>query len=295
MKHPLVSVIIPTYNRTDYLERTLKSVLSQTYENIEIIVVDDGSEGEANKTLCDLFSNVIYIKINNSGGPARPRNTGIRASSGSLIAFTDDDDVWLPHKLEKQVSVLIENPDYGLVHGPCEVIDESGNKSNKIIGRPGNPLVKHGDVRLRMMGNWTLMMPTPLVRSEVIKKVGFFNEKIPSALEDVEFWVRCSFYTSFYYMDEPMVLYRKHSENISSDKNKYVQLPIYLSKVIAKQMEESHINKKEGKILIDSLCRMQAKMIKHNFLKTLFNLFKLNTFWFLNFNHSKTLVKKLIS
>ena len=100
MKHPLVSVIIPTYNRTDYLKITLNSVLSQTYKNIEIIVVDDGSEGDANKILCDSFSNVIYIKIKNSGGPARPRNTGIKAAKGELIGFTDDDDIWLPQKLK---------------------------------------------------------------------------------------------------------------------------------------------------------------------------------------------------
>jgi glycosyltransferase involved in cell wall biosynthesis len=295
MKHPLVSVIIPTYNRTDYLEITLKSVISQTYTNIEIIVVDDGSDGNANKALCDLFSNVIYIRIKNSGGPARPRNKGIEMAKGELLAFTDDDDIWLPQKLEAQVSVLTNNSNYGLVHCPCVVIDEFGNKTTEIIGRPGSPLVKHGDVKFRMMGNWTLMMPTPLVRREVIKKVGFFNEKIPPALEDVEFWVRCSFYTSFYYMDEPMVLYRKHTNNISSDKKKYIQLPLYLSKVISKQMEEGRINRKEGRLLHVSLCQMQAKMIKYNFLKTLFNLFKLNPFWFLNFNHSKTLVKMLIS
>jgi hypothetical protein len=91
------------------------------------------------------------------------------------------------------------------------------------------------------------------------------------------------------------VLYRKHANNISSDKKKYVRLPLYLSKVIAKQMEEGRINRNEAKILIASLCRMQAKMIKYDFLKTLINLFKLNPFWFLNFNHSKTLVKMLIS
>ena len=293
MKHPLVSVIIPTYNRTDYLKITLNSVLSQTYKNIEIIVVDDGSEGDANKTLCDSFSNVIYIKIKNSGGPARPRNTGIKAAKGELIGFTDDDDIWLPQKLEKQVSTLVDHLDYGLVHGPCIVIDEHGNKSNEIIGRPGSLLVKHGDVRLRMMGNWTLMMPTPLVRSEVIKKVGFFNEKIPSALEDVEFWVRCSFSTSFYYLDEPMVHYRKHGSNISTNRKKYIDLPLFLFDVLKERT--AIVTIKEFRIMRSNLCAMQAKMVKYHFIKTLSYLFKINSFWFLNFNHTKTLVKMLIS
>ena len=272
MKTPLVSVIIPTYNRTDYLKITLNSVLSQTYKNIEIIVVDDGSEGDANKTLCDSFSNVIYIKIKNSGGPARPRNTGIKAAKGELIGFTDDDDIWLPQKLEKQVSTLMDHLDYG---------------------RPGSPLVKHGDVRLRMMGNWTLMMPTPLVRSEVIKKVGFFNEKIPSALEDVEFWVRCSFYTFFYYLDEPMVHYRKHGSNISTNRKKYIDLPLFLFDVLKERT--AIVTIKEFRIMRSNLCAMQAKMVKYHFIKTIFYLFKINSFWFLNFNHTKTLVKMLIS
>jgi glycosyltransferase involved in cell wall biosynthesis len=291
---PLVSVIVPTFNRTNYLKLTLQSIISQTYQNIEVIVVDDGSDGNENRTLCEQFSKVTYIKIENSGGPARPRNTGIRASNGSLIAFTDDDDIWLPQKLEKQISILDRNPEYGLVHGPCEVIDEKGNKTTEIIGRPGSPLVKHGDMKLRMMGNWTLMMPTPLVRRAIIEEVGFFDEEIPPALEDVEFWNRSSFYTSFYYLDEPLVLYRKHANNISSDKKKYVALPLYLVKVITKQKEEGRIDKKEAKILLDNVCRMQLKMIKFHPRRVLINMSRLNTFWFLNFGNIKLLVKKLI-
>ena len=290
----LVSIIVPTYNRLDYLKLTLQSMLEQTYQNIEIIVVDDGSKGDDNERYCEQFSQIKYIKIENSGGPARPRNKGIDEANGDFIAFTDDDDIWLPKKLENQVAILKEHPDYGLVHGPCIVIDETGKETGEIIGRPGTPDVKHGDVKLRMMGNWTLMMPTPLLRKELVQEVGYFSEEIPPALEDVEFWVRCSFYTKLYYLDEPQVQYRKHINNISADKKKYLPLPLYLNKVIVAMEQEQRIDKKEAKILRASICRMQLKMIKFHPRRVVSNMNTLSTFWFLNVRNLKLLVKMLI-
>jgi hypothetical protein len=192
-----------------------------------------------------------------------------------------------------QVSVLTNNSNYGLVHGPCVVIDEFGNKSNEIIGRPGGPLVKHSDVKLCMIGNWTLMMPTPLVSGDVIKKIGFFNEEIPPSLEDVEFWVRCSFYTSFFYMDEPMVYYRKHANNISSDKKKYIDLPLYLERTVDEALAKNLINKKQRKLLTNNLVRMQLKGISYGIKKTIGNLFKLDSFWLLKFRNVKLLIKMI--
>jgi len=291
----LVSIIVPTYNRLDYLKLTLQSMLGQTYQNIEIIVVDDGSEGDDNERYCEQFPEIRYIKIENFGGPARPRNIGIDAANGDFIAFTDDDDIWLPKKLENQVAILNKQTEYGLVHGPCIVIDEAGEETGEIIGRPGTPEVKHGDVKMRMMGNWTLMMPTPLLRRELVQEVGYFSEEIPPALEDVEFWVRCSFHTKLYYLDEPQVQYRKHSNNISADKKKYIPLPLYLDKVIVAMEQEHRIDRKEAKILRDSICRMQLKMIKFHPRRVLSNMNKLSAFWFMSFRNLKLLAKMLIS
>lgn len=287
---PIVSVIIPTYNRTDFLKLTLESVLNQTYQNFEIIVVDDGTPNDKNMLLCQKFNKVKYIKIENSGGPAKPRNIGIREAIGRYIAFVDDDDLWLPTKLEKQVAILENNPDFGLVHSCCEVIDENGIKKNEIIGKPGSLDVKHGDVSMRMMGNWTLMMPTPLIRKEVIDKVGFFNEKIPSALEDVEFWSRCSFATNFFYIDEPLAQYRVHSTNISSNTSKYLELPLYLKKVIENQLCKHRISNNDYKILLNNLCRMQIRTVKTDVFKTFKNLYLLNICWMFKINNCKMLI-----
>lgn len=291
MISPLVSVIIPTYQRANYLVLTLESVAKQTFKNIEIIVIDDGSEGTINQEICASFKQVTYKKIDNSGGPARPRNEGIKLAKGSFIAFVDDDDIWLPNKIQKQIDILEQNPEFGLVHGPCQVIDELGELKEKIIGRPGTPEVKHGDVKLRMMGNWTLMMPTPLLRRGVIDQVGFFNEEIPPALEDVEFWVRCSFITSFYYYDKPLVQYRKHTSNISTDRSKYIQLPLYLNRVRMAQLEKGALSNSEAKQLLRNLSSMQLKMVKFKRLTALKNMFALDAFWFLKTRNLKLLAK----
>jgi glycosyltransferase involved in cell wall biosynthesis len=289
MPHPLVSVIIPTHNRTDFLKLTLESVLNQTYRNFEIIVVDNGTPNDNNFILCQAIEKVRYIKIKNSGGPAKPRNVGIRNSKGKYIAFVDDDDLWHTHKLEQQVHILENNPDFGLVHCCCEVIDEESILKNIIIGRPGSPDVKHGDVSKKMIGNWTLMMPTPVVRKEVFETVGCFNERIPFALEDVEFWTRCSFHTKFYYIDEPLAKYRVHTNNLGNSAN-YLHLPLYLKAVLKEKLISGRINKNEFNKLLKNLCHSQIKMVKKNLFITMKNLFALNPFWFCKVHNCKLLI-----
>ncbi len=287
---PKVSIIIPTYNRTQYLGKTLSSIFQQTFQDFEIIVIDDGSPSDENLILCQTYKKVSYIKIENSGGPAKPRNIGIKLAKGKYIAFIDDDDLWLPTKLEKQVAILEQNSDFGLVHSCCEVIDENGILQNQIIGRQETPDVKHGDVSLRMMGNWTVMMPTPLVRKEVIDQVGFFNENMPSAGEDMEYWSRCSFETKFYYIDESLALYRIHKTNISSNSKEYLNLPLYLKKVVDKAFQTKKIDKKNFYLLLNNLCKMQIRSVKENLSKTIGNLFLINKLWFIGKNNFKMLI-----
>lgn len=295
MKGPLVSIVVPTYNRANYLKFTLDSLVGQTYRPIEIIVIDDGTEGTANAELCESYEEVRYKKIENSGGPARPRNVGSEMANGYYMAWVDDDDIWMPTKLEKQVAILEDNPEYGLVHGPCEVIDPEGERTSEIIGRPGSLNVKHGDVRLKMMGNWTLMMPTPLLRAELLKDVGSFNEKIPAGLEDVEFWVRCSFHTSFYYLDEPLVEYRVHSGNISSDTGKYLKLPLYLNECRKELQRQNQLKPGENRLLMRNLGRMQLKMLRLNPGLVVGNMFRLDPVWFLKLNNLKVFIKKALN
>lgn len=228
---PKVSVVIPTYERSNFLRLTLESIAAQTFKNFEVIVVDDGSPNDEAEKTCAEFSFCKYLKIENSGGPARPRNRGIDMAKGKYIAFVDDDDLWMPEKLAKQVEILDNHLDYGLVHGYCECIDEHGNPIGKFVGKPGTPDVKHGDCFFKMIGNWTVMMPTPLIRVEIVKESKGFNEHVAPAIEDVEFFTRLSLLTKFWFIDEPLVWYRTHQGNISGNKENYRDLPIVLKRI----------------------------------------------------------------
>jgi glycosyltransferase involved in cell wall biosynthesis len=290
MKSPIVSIIVPTFKRTEYLKLTLESILNQSFQNFEIIVVDDGTPNDDNFLLCDTIDKVNYIKIKNTGGPAKPRNVGIENAKGKYIAFVDDDDLWNSEKLKKQVEVLENYSDFGLVHNFCQVINEQGFILDEVIGKPRTADVKHGDVSLKMIGNWTIMMPTPLVRKSVIDKVGGFNEIIPGTFADVEYWVRTSFYTKFYYIDEPLVQYRLHNQNMSSQTSIYIQLPLYLKNVLQEQLNKNLINKKEYNLLLNSLCKMQISNLHINFFKTLILCFHLDYFWIFKHNNLKMLI-----
>ena len=128
--YPTVDVIIPVYNRERFISHTLDSVLSQTYRNVEIVIVDDGSTDRSAEIIEPYLrhNNVKYIQQENQG-PAAARNAGIVSCSGDLIAFLDSDDLWLPTKLEKQVDFLMRNPAIPLVHTSRSDIDANGIRS----------------------------------------------------------------------------------------------------------------------------------------------------------------------
>lgn len=280
-KFPIVSVIITTYNRPEYLKITLDSVVNQTYKYLEIIVVDDGSIGNENENICNQFKNIRYVKNKNTKTPASGRNIGIKKANGEYIAFLDDDDIWIPNKIKIQIEILENNPDFGLVHSPCQIIDSDGNLNSEIIGESFEWRNKHGDISLTMLGKFGLMMPTPLIRKSVIEIVGLFNEKMKPAGEDTEFWCRCSFETKFFYYPLSLSYYRIHSNNISQNKKNYANLPLILSKIALKQKLTNRIDSKQYKLLLKNCIRAQLKFKKKYFFKTLINLFKIDWFWML--------------
>lgn len=285
----LVSIIIPTYDRPKLLGATLDSLMRQRYANFEIIVVDDGSPNDKTKELCDDLAQVKYKRIDNSGGPSKPRNEGIRMAKGEYIAFVDDDDLWDPDKLIKQIAVFESKPEVDLVHSCCRLISEEGLLLNEIIGRPGDPSEKSGRVYMRMIGNWTLMTSSVVLRRSLVDKTGYFNEQMPAAGEDMEYWIRCALRGTLYYLDEPLVLYRRHYGASTKNKKKYLQVPGYLLKVIKQAKDQNLLKKAEYAWLKEQLIRMQIKKFHLGRLTSIGKLFKLNPFWFLNFGNIKLL------
>ena len=131
---PLISVVIPTYQRRDKLKVTLDSVLSQTYENYEVLIMDDGST-DGTKEMVNSYSDprIFYNWQENTGGPAKPRNNGIKISKGSWIAFLDDDDNWKKNKLDEICGQIHSNNDF-IYHAGTELVN------NKVYATGGRVL-----------------------------------------------------------------------------------------------------------------------------------------------------------
>jgi glycosyltransferase involved in cell wall biosynthesis len=182
---PLVSVIIPTQSRPDMLIRAVKSVTNQTYPSTEIVIVDDRSnydiEAHLRKEAVPKYYRVI--KNTRTPGAAGARNTGFNNSQGEFIGFLDDDDEWMPDKIEKQVEIFQECDNaVGIVIASYYVV-QNGTKLTRIRNLEGN--VFETLCREHVAGNTSI----PLIRRSVLDEVGLFDEKM-SAAQDTDLWLR---------------------------------------------------------------------------------------------------------
>jgi len=213
---PTVSVIIPTYNRAYLIGRAIQSVLSQTYQDFEIIVVDDGSTDDTEEIVRSFKDKRIgYIRHEKNKGAAAARNTGIKVAKGEYIAFQDSDDEWFPEKLEKQMKVF-ENalPEVGVVYTDMWTIKRNKKRyfySPKII--PENKIIYR---RALNYGVMNIGIQTALIKKEAFDKAGVFDEKLPRFI-DLELFIRLSKYYYFYHIKEPLVNYLHTPESISSN------------------------------------------------------------------------------
>jgi len=213
---PKVSVIIPLYRGEAFIRDTLRSALGQTYPNIEIVVVNDGCPGESEETISDFLNDprIKYIKQRNQG-VAAARNTGIRASSGELIAFLDQDDLWLPEKLALQVQRFRGNPKVGLVHGNVRLVDKEGQRILEREDRwDADARLATGHCFPVLFDKNRLAMLTVCMRRDCFDTIGPFREDIPG-VDDYEYWLRLSRRYTFAHIDQPLALYRLHGANES--------------------------------------------------------------------------------
>lgn len=216
----LVSVYINVYNREDYILETLRSVVSQTYQNLQIIVVDDCSDDgtAANvRSLADERIELYQLKENQHVVGAL--NEGLKHVRGDYAAHVDSDDLWAPDKIEKQVRFLEEHPEYGSCFTLVDIIDENGNDSegNEVINR--NLFAMDNLSQARMLRDFVdrsnhLNHSSMMVRREVLDKVGGYGPAY-QYLHDFDLWIRFCLEKPVYVMQERLVRYRVHSGNIS--------------------------------------------------------------------------------
>ena len=207
---PLVSVIIPTYNRADLVAQAVQSVLDQTYNNIETIVIDDGSTDHTPEVLKEYNSEITYIYQVRSER-SKARNEGFRHSKGDYIAFLDSDDLWLPTKIEEQVQVFNEKPHVGLVYTDIQFIDANGNTYDGDLSwdKPAREVLYEDLMTHNVI---TGSLSSVIVRRVCLDRVGLFDEYM-NACEDLDLYRRIARHFQFHKIDLPLVKIRIHDNN----------------------------------------------------------------------------------
>lgn len=215
-----VSVIIPVYNRVKSIGRALDSVLKQTYQPKEIIVVDDGSTDGTVDYIRENYPQVTVLTQANQV-PSAARNRGIAHSTGEWVALLDSDDIWLPDKLRAQVQIIEKNPGLGMIgsrrYKNCYDYDE------QVVKRPVARAVSF----FHFLKQTTCHTSTVLLRREALEKVGLFDEKLPAA-EDVDLWVRIAYHYKVVQVRQHLtaVFVSKDSISLSRKKTYYYDLHV---------------------------------------------------------------------
>lgn len=211
-KRPKVSVIIPTYNRKDYVTEAIDSVLNQTYKDFEVIVVDDGSTDGTGEILKEKYRNKIRYFYKENGGCASARNYGIRNALGKYIAFLDSDDKYLPKKLEDQVGILEENKQYGFVSSDIIIL---GNKRQYLFKtiRPD----KNGNIAYPLFMFTFFSLCASMFKKSCFDKAGYFNETMRYN-EDTDMLLRVGVNFRAGFSCRPTFLYRQHAGGKSTSK-----------------------------------------------------------------------------
>ncbi len=205
---PAVSVIIPTYDRMEMLGAALDSVAAQTFQDFEIVIVDDGSTDGTREYVASRSERIRYFWQPNQG-VAEARNHGLRVIHSEFVAFLDSDDLWKPEFLDKTVSLLRQNPDLALVYTRFTSMDAAG----RVLPRH-NKTPFAGDVTLRLFASTFIHTSAVVARSHVIRDAGGFDGRL-SHNEDYDLWLRLSLRHRFGLIPEPLCLRRCHPNSLA--------------------------------------------------------------------------------
>lgn len=210
-----VSVVTPTYNRSRFLLEAVASVLAQTYADLELIIVDDGSVDDTRKVLEPfLADNRVRYFYQENQGQSYARNLALEHAVGDYIAFLDSDDMWAPDKLEKQLAILRARPEVDIVHGDEAMIDEQGD----VISLE-NMERYSGRITRRLLADNSVSITTALVRQRCFAETGGFDTSVGVA-DDYELWLRFSARYFYHYEPGIVAFYRVMADQISSDKRR---------------------------------------------------------------------------
>lgn len=209
---PIVSVIIPTYNNKKLLVEAIDSVLSQSLTDLELLVVDDGSNDGTEDAVKSIGDSRIRYFYKDNQGVSSARNIGIQHAEGDYAAFLDSDDLYLPGYLEVMVSALKNNPDYGVVYASATIKHPDGT----IIDRRKEKLCQSGWITKNLFLRFFVYCQASVIRRHLIKSL-LFDEDLTMA-EDQDFFLRLSLLTKFLYVPAGQVMRRVQIDSLSREK-----------------------------------------------------------------------------
>lgn len=216
MHTPKVSVIIITYNRAHLLKTAMQTVFDQTFEDFELLTIDDASTDDTENTVKSFHDpRVRYVKHAQNQREGGARNTGMQHAEGEYIAFLDDDDEWLPNKLQLQVDLLDAKAEVGFVHGA--LINLYADTVEEVVIKKSVEAVS-GKVFDRLLQDNFVILSTVMARKACFDAMEPFDLSIPAGL-DYDMWVHISQHYEFAYIDVPLIRYRLHRDNLGSNFN----------------------------------------------------------------------------
>ncbi len=210
----MISVIIPAYNVAGFVREAVDSALAQTFRDIEVIVVDDGSTDGSADALHDVDDRRLRVIREEHAGSAAARNAGLRLASGDLVAFLDADDRWAAQNLERQSAYLENQPEVDMTFGHSLVIDEEGTSLGFRSSSYAGPISLAQLLRTNEIGNGSCL----LLRREALDRAGWFDPKL-TACVDIDVWMRMASLRPWNVVAIPEVLtfYRRRKGQISGD------------------------------------------------------------------------------
>lgn len=239
--NPKVSVIIPTYNHATYVGQAVESVLNQTYRDLEVIVINDGSTDETWDVLYPYIKDIRYFYQRNSG-ESSARNRGIKKARGKYIAFLDADDLWAPERLAFQVPLIEKNPEVGLVYSESYRTAADGTILELAL-REHDRRHLSGNIFPYLLCWNVISTQTVLVRKECFERVGLFDETLSSGElvhEDYDMWLRVVRYYPVLFVDKPLAYSRHHGHNQSLNIGNFIKRKSRLF-ILKRMLEEKEL------------------------------------------------------
>lgn len=239
-KMPLVSVVIPTYSRVHTLPRSIKSVLNQTYENLELFIMDDGSVDGTEEYIRSIKdSRIRYRRSDINQGPAAARNRGAELAQGEYLAFQDSDDEWMPDKLEKQMKLMLEDEDISLAYSEFGIY--IGEKFAVYVPSREVPYEeKHGNIFTHLLLYPLIGTPTIVIKTREFLAEGGFNESL-KAYEDYEFTLRFARERKVGFIGEELLKVNSSADSVNRRGDERIYAQFFMVRKMLEPLRERNL------------------------------------------------------